>query len=228
MPFTTGGIEMNRRIACAVFGTSRSGKDCAISDATNILSQHGMKFTHTSPMSMIHRRLDGENLKNMSAEDKQSLVDAVRSEITTAIENGFTFVDEHYSFPTYYGGVILKNGYNNEELPFVPDVGEDGIQYEVVYDADWIKEYDLVVYMDINPQTILNRFRTSEGYEHNSSVTLDDISSWKEYEIRHIQNLCHNAHVPLFYIYNPEKSGSELAGVIRFFLKNPIGFQSIF
>ena len=218
MRFTTGGIEL-RRINCAVFGTSRSGKDYMISDAIAQLKEKGMEFTHLSPITMVHDELDGRKLRDMPVEEKEELVRSVRNSIQDQTEEGCYFVDEHYCFPTYYGGRVLQDGYNDEKLPYTLGFDEERNQYEIVFQPGWITNYNVAIYMDIEPKIILGRFRTSEGCKCNTDVTLDDIYCWKNFEIGQIQDLCHKADIPLFYVYGPEKSGKELAGILSFYNK---------
>ena len=41
-------------VRVAVFGTSRSGKDYTIRDASETLAENGMLFAHISPISLVH------------------------------------------------------------------------------------------------------------------------------------------------------------------------------
>lgn len=163
--------------------------------------------------------LDGRKLRDMPVEEKEELVRSVRNSIQDQTEEGCHFVDEHYCFPTYYGGRVLQDGYNDEKLPYTLGFDEERNQYEIVFQPGWITNYNVAIYMDIDPEIILGRFRTSEGCKCNTDVILDDIYCWKNFEIGQIQDLCHKADIPLFYVYGPEKSGKELAGILSFYNK---------
>ena len=63
----------------AVFGTSRSGKDYTIRDATELLEEKKMLFSHISPISMVHEELDGRKLRNLSDEEKDKVVLILRN-----------------------------------------------------------------------------------------------------------------------------------------------------
>lgn len=203
----------------AVFGTSRSGKDYTIRDATELLEEKKMLFSHISPISMVHEELDGRKLRNLSDEEKDKVVSKVRRRMADLLQDEFVFVDEHYCFPETFGGERIDNGYSGEKLPYRLEAGSEERSYEVVFDESWLKSYEMVVYMDIDPRVILERFRSSEGVKKNLLATYEDIRLWQMFEINHIQELCQSHGVPLYYIYDHEKSGEELAAVVCHCLK---------
>ena len=206
-------------VKVALFGTSRSGKDYTIRDATEILAEKGMLFTHVSPISMVHEELEGRKLRDMEENEKESLVAKVRSRIESMLLDEYVFVDEHYCFPETFNGVKIDNGYYGEKLPYHTEKDSDGRVYETVFQSDWLKYYDMVVYMDIDPTVILDRFHSSEGEKNNPFATYEDVRLWQLFEIEHVGDLCRNWGIPLYYIYDHQKTGEELATVVTYSLK---------
>jgi hypothetical protein len=206
-------------IRAAIFGTSRSGKDYTINDAQELLRDKGMDFKHVSPIHLVHQELKGQRLRDMTADDKSRLVEKVRSMIEEQTRGASAFIDEHYSFPEKCGGVVIDNGYYGEKLPYYREPGDEGRLYEVVFCDEWIKQYDLAVYMEIDPDVILERFRTSEGDKYNPFITAEDVRLWQLFELERIQYICNLYKVPLFYIYDHTKSGDEMAMIIFHYLK---------
>ncbi len=211
--------EDKMSVKVALFGTSRSGKDYTIHDATIELARKGMDFEHISPIKMVRTELKSRKLSNIPDNEKESIIRKVRRAIRTS-DSDYVFVDEHYCFPETYGGVRIDNGYYGEKLPYHNEIGYDDRVYEVVYGRSWISKYDMAVYMEIDPEVIVDRFRTSDGPKKNLFVTTEDVRLWQIFEIEQLQKLCRRFRVPLFYVYNHRDSGKELATIISFYLKN--------
>ena len=207
-------------VRVAVFGTSRSGKDYTIRDATELLAEKGMLFTHISPISLVHEELDGRKLRDMSDREKKEIVDKVRVRMDNLLKDDYVFSDEHYCFPRTFGGRVLRNGYYDEKLPYHNEKGIGNRIYEVVFDKNWLKKYDLAIYLEIDPHIIIDRFRTSEGVKNNPFATYDDIRSWQMFEIEGVQKMCHEFSIPLYYAYDPDKSGEEFEVIISEYLKS--------
>lgn len=203
----------------AVFGTSRSGKDYTIHDATELLAEEGILLTHLSPIGMVHGELGGRSLRNMSNSEKNDVISTVRNRINDLLQDGYVIVDEHYCFPETFGGRKIDNGYYGEKLPYRVEQNKGGNRYETVFEARWIKKYDLIIYLDIDPVTILDRFHSSEGDKKNLFATYEDISLWQIFEMERLEDLCNNYHIPMYYVYDPKKSGEELATIISRHLK---------
>lgn len=201
-------------IRAAIFGTSRSGKDYTIHDAQELLRDKGMDFEHISPIRLVQQGSKGQRLRDMTMDDKNSLVEKVRSIIEEQTKGASAFIDEHYSFPEKCGGVVIDNGYYGEKLPYYREPGDEGRFYEVVFRDEWIRQYDLAVYMEIDPDVILERFRTSEGDKYNPFITAEDVRLWQLFELERIQYLCNLYGVPLFYIYDHARSGEELSMIV--------------
>ena len=206
-------------VRAAVFGTSRSGKDYTIRDATEILSGRGMFFTHISPISLVHEELNGRYLRDMPDCEKKHIINSVRKRMDFLLEDDYVFSDEHYCFPRTFGGRRIDNGYYGEKLPYIIERGTNGRLYEVVFDEEWIRKYDLAIYMEIDPHIIQERFRSSEGDKKNNYATYEDIRYWQIYEIKKIREICDRYEKPLYYVYNPSHSGEEIEVIISQFLK---------
>ena len=198
----------------AVFGTSRSGKDYSIRDAIAILFAKGLEFTHISPITLVHNHLNGRRLKTMSETEKAEMMKEVREEIGLLSSSDFVFIDEHYCFPSEYGGKRIENGYSDEKLPFVILKDGNGGSYECVFDESWMNNYDLVLYMDVPSNIILDRFRESEGCKNNPLITLEDIEAWKSFEKSQLQKICSSQKLRMVPITDPEKSGMQISEAV--------------
>ncbi len=203
----------------AVFGPSRSGKDYSIRDATKMLFSHGFEFSQISPIALVHNHLGERKLKNMTENDKKKLICDVRKEIEIISSSNYVFVDEHYCFPCEYGGKSIENGYSDEKLPFVLTIDENGRYFECVFDESWLKNYDLVLYMDIPSDIILDRIHRSEGCKNNPYATLQDIESWKAFELSELERLCKSSKIRMERITDPEKSGEQICEAVLRLLK---------
>ena len=154
MSDSTNIMGKREALNVAVFGTSRSGKDYTILDASELLSQSGLYFDHISPIKMVNEKLDGRKLSEMQYVEKRWLMDDVRQQIRSFLSGGNVFVDEHYSFPESYNGKVITNGYYGEKLPSFKAEGLEERIYDVVFREEWIDSYDLVVYLEIDPDII--------------------------------------------------------------------------
>ena len=231
-PYSTGERRFNSEhsssIKAAVFGTSRSGKDYTINGAIRLLACKGLRFRHASPISMVNDALAGGKLSEMTMDERRNLIRSVREDIGNMIQSngGGLFVDEHYSFPERHGGRIISNGYYGEKLPFTRAIGYEERGYEVVFEDGWMADYDLAVYLEIDPDVVLERFRTSEGDKNNPYITTEDIRLWQLFELDRIQTLCNGYNVPLYYIYDHERSGEELAMIVSHHMRYCVNNQN--
>ena len=210
-------------VRAAIFGISRSGKDYTIRDATELLTEKGMLFSHISPITMVQEELDGRKLSELSECEKRNVIEKVRGRMTDLLKDDYVFSDEHYCYPRTFGGRVLKNGYYGEKLPYYDKVGRDNRIYEVVFEDGWLDGYDLAIYLDIDPYIIMDRMRTSEGGKQNLYATYDDIHLWKMFEIEGIQRMCIEKNIPMYYVYDPKKSGEEVALIISEYVKRVSG-----
>lgn len=197
-----------------VFGTSRSGKDYTIDGAVDILKKESIDFRHVSPIGMVHDELNGRRLKGMPEEEKKELVRNIRKNIDSISGSSNVFVDEHFCFPSTYGGKVLNDGYNDEKLPRRYCFDEMSQRdYEVVIEEEEIVKDDMVIYLDIPEEEILRRFRISEGCKQNNDITLDDIRCWKDYEKRNLTDICKKHSIPFALLHDPKVTFDDLAAI---------------
>ncbi|MBR4226582.1 MAG: hypothetical protein IKR86_07440 [Candidatus Methanomethylophilaceae archaeon] len=209
---------MSARVA--VFGTARSGKDHAIVTAMRLLSRRGIRSAHASPVGVLREVLAGEPLAGMDDTRKARAVEEARGLMLRMDTDGVLLADEHYCFPSTYGGRRLGGSYYGEKLPFCLEGGAEGRSYEVVFEDRWMAYYDAAVYMETNPEVVVKRFHESDGGKANWFVTEEDVRLWQLFEIAHIQRLCGARGVPLFYVYGADEEG-EVETIISHCLKRP-------
>lgn len=191
-----------------LFGISRSGKNYTIDDFIQLARENGREFVHLSPMDMIRGRLDGRRLRDMSDAEKKALVKQVRDEIDETAASHDLIVDEHYCYPESFGGVKPENGYFDEKIPNDILHREDlKVDYEVVFPRFEYMKYDLLATINIDPEVIVDRCRTSEGAKNNKLITVDDAREWQKVEREGIAEESHN-HV--YVITDPERTGQQL------------------
>ena len=196
-----------------LFGVSRSGKNYTIDDFIALASADGVEFVHMSPMDLIRDRLNGRRLRDMSEGEKMDLVREVRSEIDSIAMCQNVIVDEHFCYPATFGGRKLENGYYDEKLPHdILSRPEYRTDYEVVFPRFESLKYDLFAVMDIDPDIIVERSRTSEGAKYNPCVTSEEIAEWQSVEIRGLEL---ESHVPVIPITDPRGSGVQLWDAVR-------------
>ena len=200
----------------AVFGISRSGKDYTIEGAVERLAANGQKFTHISMIKVVYDFLNGRKLSNMNFEEKKKIMDKVHIEMDSMALVNNIIVDEHYCFPSYYGGKIIHTGYVDEKLPYTSCYDDElDMVYEVVFDKNEIRKYSHVFYLDINPEVVLDRFRSSDGVKKNDHITLQDIRNWMLFEKYNIQHLCYQYNIPFDCLKDPNTTSEDLVKKIR-------------
>ena len=150
--------------------------------------------------------------------EKNTIVNVVRKRMEALLQDELVFTDEHYCFPRTFGGRRLNNGYYGEKLTYRIKKDICGRKYEVVFNYNCFKRYDLSIYIEIDPHVILDRFQSSVGVKYNPFATYDDIRSWQLFEIENVQRMCHHFGVPMYYIYDPAHSGEEVATIISDYL----------
>ncbi len=206
----------SKYLRIGLFGVSRSGKNYTIDDFIELARAGGIEFVHLSPMDMIRARLDGRRLRDMSENDKLALVREVRGEIDRAAEVSHIIVDEHFCYPATFGGKKLENGYYDEKLPH--DILRRpgyATEYEVVFPRFESLKYDLFAVMDIDPEIIVERSRTSEGAKYNPIITAEEVSEWQKTEK---EGLVLEGHVPVVPITDPRASGMQLWEAVRSYI----------
>ena len=205
--------ERVRRIA--VFGISRSGKDYSINGAVERLASKGHPFRHVSMISTVHQLLGNRKLSQMGEKEKLDLIDRVRMELDSASVFRNIIVDEHYCFPVTYGGKVIHSGYVDEKLPshIVYDDDLDR-SYEVVFIESEIKKYEIVFYLDIPAEIVLDRFRSSEGSKRNNLITLEDVRKWILYEKFSLRDLCRKYSIPFVTLTDPRRTFEDIAEIL--------------
>jgi hypothetical protein len=191
-----------------LFGISRSGKNYTIDEFIRIARENGVEFIHMSPMDMIRERLGGRKLSTMTESEKKTLVKQVRDEIDEVAKDHNVIVDEHYCYPVSFGGVKPENGYYNEKLPH--DIWHREIakvDYEVVFPRFEYMKYDLLAVMDVDPEIIVERCRTSEGSKYNPYITAEEAREWGYTEKA---GICIESHMDVYFIDDPKRSGEQL------------------
>ncbi len=81
-------------------------------------------------------------------------------------------------------------------------------------------EYDLAVYMEIDPSVVSNNLQLSDDHDCNNSMMPVEIRLWQLFELNNIQRLCNDISIPLFYIYDYENTETELDTVLSHYLKH--------
>jgi len=128
------GQNISTHYRIGLFGVSRSGKNYTIDDFIGLAKDNGVEFVHMSPMDMIRARLGSRRLRDMPDDEKRALVTEVREEIDRIAKDHNIIVDEHFCYPSTFGGKKLENGYYDEKLPH--DILHDmryKVDYEVVF-----------------------------------------------------------------------------------------------
>ena len=197
-------------IRVGLFGVSRSGKNYTIDDFLALSKEAGLEFIHLSPMDMIRERLGTRRLRDMGLEEKIALVKEVREEIDVICESHNVIVDEHYCYPSTFGGKRLDNGYFDEKLPHdILKVDGHDTEYEVVFPRFEYDKYDLILCMDIDPSIIVDRCRTSEGAKRNNDITVEQARRWEQVEL---EGAFREGHMMNGYsrINDPKNSGKQV------------------
>lgn len=210
---STSGDTLDR---IAVFGISRSGKDYTINGAVEKLSAMGLRYRHLSMIGTVNSLRGERKLSQMAEMEKLALMEKVHFEMDSASVMSNTIVDEHYCFPGTYGGKVIHTGYVDEKLPYREYYDEElETPYEVVFDESELVKYRIVVFLDIDPEIILERFRTSEGCKRNDYITLKDVSNWILFEKTGIRNLCRKHSIPFYTLKDLATTSADLVGIIR-------------
>ena len=203
----------NGHIRVGLFGVSRSGKNYTIDDFRELAKNNGVEFVHLSPMDMIRARLGDRRLRDMSLEEKKELVSEVRAEIDCIAEGYNVIVDEHYCYPATIGGRKLENGYFDEKIPHkILRSPRYKAEYEVVFPRFEAMKYDLFAVMNIDPEIIVERARTSEGAKYNPYITAEEVAEWEKVEK---EGIILESSVPVMDITDPRRSGIQLWEIVK-------------
>lgn len=147
-----------------VYGVSRSGKSYLID---KILQRLPLKSINGSQRLSQISGVKVEEFKNLSDGEKRNC----RCELINQLREEFPYddlvIDGHYCF-----------------LP------KEGKEYDVVFTENDLNFYDIFLYLDTPVDIILERFRNSDGFRKNLTITSEEIEDWKEYEIRELRKHC--------------------------------------
>jgi len=178
----------------AVFGISRSGKDYCIGKTTEALEALGLEIIHFPGVPTISDYsipILGKLFSDTTKEEKKYLMEVFRRKISGREEIPFLIQDEHYCFPTLYGGKPLVNEYTSAKFPF--ELKKDpnrSVEYEVMLKEEWIADCDIVFYLRPEPEVVRERMRKSKGAKQNTQITAEDVRSWMEFEIDSLKEIC--------------------------------------
>ena len=139
--------EIPASFRIAVFGITRSGKDTCIKKAIELISsQYGVEFIHY-PFIGTMRRLSEQYLFKDFDEtteiEKGMLMVKYREMLADRSKHPYVITDEHYCYPTTYGGKVLHNDYTDAKFPFIIKDDYKGRRtYEVMFSEEYLDVYD--------------------------------------------------------------------------------------
>ena len=139
--------EIPKSFRIAVFGVTRSGKDTAIEQAIELISQqYGIRFIHF-PFIGTMRRLSEEILfkdfEETTQDEKGLLMVRYRELVSDRSRYPYVITDEHYCYPTEYGGRELHNVYTDAKFPYITQmIPGTGRRYEVMFREEFLGTYD--------------------------------------------------------------------------------------
>ncbi len=81
-------------------------------------------------------------------------------------------------------------------------------------------EYDLTIYMEIDPVVVSKNLQLSDDPDCNNSMMPVEIRLWQLFELNNIQRLCNDSSIPLFYIYDYANTEMELQLILSHYLKH--------
>lgn len=136
-----------------------------------------------------------------------------------SLKNKYTFTVEHYCFPEKFGNRKFSPKKHSVESPHITDEEINDRFYSVVFKEKMLKNYDLVIYLDIDPSIIQEKFNSYNGHTTLAPPAFDEIRSWQMFEINQLENICRNHNLPLYYVYNIQQSEEEIEVILDNYLK---------
>jgi hypothetical protein len=197
----------------SVFGISRSGKDYSISSAVKTLNDLGIPFRHIQGIPTVREYSEpilGKKFLLTSTDEKGLLMEVFRKKISDRSCMPYLIQDEHYAFPTTYGGKPLNNDYTDAKFPFFLKKGDDGREYEVVFKEEWMSGCDTAFYIDPDPDVVLRRIRSSEGAKRTEQISEEDIDLWKKFETKSLKEICKKRNLCLEVLKMNEGAAEEI------------------
>ena len=128
----------------------------------------------------------------------------------------FVFTEEHYCLPNR---ICCESNHRLGTVATDDDVYANR-SYDIGFDEEKMKRYDLVVYMEIDPAVISENLQFSEDSGHVACTSLIEIRLWQLFELDNIQRLCNESGIPLFYIYDYANTAIELDTILSHYLKH--------
>lgn len=124
--------------------------------------------------------------------------------------------EKHYCLPKQYE----YRNYRHLKTDTVHNNTCTSKLYDIIFDEKEMGEYDLAVYMEIDPSVVSNNLQLSDDHDCNNSMMPVEIRLWQLFELNNIQRLCNDISIPLFYIYDYENTETELDTVLSHYLKH--------
>lgn len=155
----------------AIYGVSRCGKDYLLTKIIDYLNQKAPKTAYhlrgSYTLNTMSQQEYGRAFKHLLEKEKEIL----RKKFITLLsdlesEYEHVFVDGHYAF---------ISGTN---------------EYKVVFTKEDRDAYDAFFYLDTPSEMIITFSRNSSGEKKNTTITADEISKWKKFEINQMQSIC--------------------------------------
>ena len=159
-----------------IYGVSRAGKSYLIS---KVLDRFPVKSINGSERLSQISGVSIEDFKKLNEKEKEFCRRQLINQLKEEFPCDDLIIDGHYCFLT-----------------------QDSEEFEVVFTEDDLNFYDIFLYLDTPADIILERFRNSEGFRKNLTITIQDIEAWKEYEIRELKKQCQTLDKDLIILGN--------------------------
>ena len=159
-----------------IYGVSRAGKSYLIS---KVLDRFPVKSINGSERLSQISGVSIEDFKKLNEKEKEFCRRQLINQLKEEFPCDDLIIDGHYCFLT-----------------------QDSEEFEVVFTEYDLNFYDIFLYLDTPADIILERFRNSEGFRKNLTITIQDIEAWKEYEIRELKKQCQTLDKDLIILGN--------------------------
>lgn len=154
-----------------VYGVSRSGKSYLINKVQEnipIKSINGSKRLSEIAGVAI------EDFKKLHENEKEFCRHQLINQLREEFPKEDLIIDGHYCF-----------------------LSSNRDKYDVVFTDNDLSFYDTFIYLDTPAETILERFRNSQGFRKDLTITKEEIENWKAFEIRELKKQCRAANKDL-------------------------------
>ncbi len=147
----------------SIYGVSRSGKDYLIQKLKEYFESRGKSLLHVNGSATLNEMASerfSKKFKELTEDEKNELrISFIEYIHEVERENPYVVVDGHYAF---YDG--------------------DGKLFKVFTEYD-LSCYEKFFYLDTNSEDIVKRMRTSEGEKKNTTMTIEAVYAWQNFEI---------------------------------------------